>query len=90
MSKAFGGDVTLVDDTFYEEVGKGSGGFLRMGENFRIGSFNTKTPSGNRFELRASSFELSRSKCQTWEVCLEAEQARAIPRQAAKKKRALA
>jgi hypothetical protein len=55
MSKAFGGDVTLVDDTFYEEVGKGSGGFLRMGENFRIGSFNTKTPSGNRFELRASS-----------------------------------
>jgi hypothetical protein len=58
MSKAFGGDVTLVDDTFYEEVGKGSGGFLRMGENFRIGSFNTKTPSGHRFELRASSFEL--------------------------------
>lgn len=53
MSKAFGGDVKLVDEAFYEEVGKGSRGFLRMGENFRISSFDTKTPTKKRFELPA-------------------------------------
>ena len=53
MAKAFGGDVELVNDAFYSAVSKESGGFLRMGENFRIGSFDTETPPRNRFELPA-------------------------------------